>query len=125
MVTGITAIPETFLILSLILFLRKFYFLQNFFRELLMENKRKVIDDYLFDLKFTVSKTGLKILCHVDLISIIHCITKIISNHCQMSGNLSDEVSWFLSSLWISQLCKPDRKKQFITNLLSKRHALT
>ena len=90
-----------------------------------MENKRKVLDDYLFDLKFTVSKTGLKTLFHIDLISIIHCVTKIISNHGDMSGNLSDEVSWFLSSLWLSQLCKPDRQKQFITNLLSKRHALT
>ena len=33
-----------------------------------MENKGKVIDDYLFNLKLTVSKSGLKMLCHVSLI---------------------------------------------------------
>ena len=33
--------------------------------ELLMEKKGKIMDNYLFNLKFTVSKTGLKILCHV------------------------------------------------------------
>ena len=29
--------------------------------ELLMENKGKVVDDFLLNLKFTVSKAGLKI----------------------------------------------------------------
>ena len=33
-----------------------------------MANKGKVIDDYLFNLKLTVSKSGLKMLCHVSLI---------------------------------------------------------
>ena len=33
--------------------------------ELLVENKEKYMDDYLFNLKFTVSSMGLKILCHV------------------------------------------------------------
>ena len=35
---------------------------------LLMENKGKAMDNYLFNLKLTVSKTGLKMLCHVALI---------------------------------------------------------
>ena len=39
--------------------------------ELLVEKKEKVMDNYLFNLKFTVSKTGLKILCHVASISTI------------------------------------------------------
>ena len=38
------------------------------FRELLMGNKGKVMDNYLFNRKFTVSKYGLKMLCHVALI---------------------------------------------------------
>ena len=33
--------------------------------ELLMENKEKVTDDYLFNLNFTVLNTGLKMLCPV------------------------------------------------------------
>ena len=36
--------------------------------ELLMENKGKIMDNYLFNLRFTVSKTGLEMLCHVALI---------------------------------------------------------
>ena len=46
--------------------------------ELLMENKGKVMDNYLFNLKFIVSKTGLKMLCHVALICTIYCITGMI-----------------------------------------------
>ena len=45
--------------------------------EFLMENKGKVMDNYLFNLKFTISKTGLKMLCHVALICTIYCITDI------------------------------------------------
>ena len=42
-----------------------------------------------------------------------------------MSRDSSDDVSWFHSTLSLYQLCQPDRKKQFITNLLSKKYALT
>ena len=52
--------------------------------ELLTENKGKVMDNYLFNLKFTVSKTGLKMLCHVALIYTIYCITNMT---CGMSGD--------------------------------------
>ena len=52
-----------------------------------MENKENAIAEHLFNLNFTVSK------------SIIYCITEMISIHCNMSGGLSDEVSWFLSPL--------------------------
>ena len=53
--------------------------------ELLMENKEKVMEDYLFNLKFTVSNTGQKILCHVVLI-------------------------WFLSLLWLKAFGLEDEK---------------
>ena len=43
-----------------------------------MENKGKVMDKCLFNLKFTVPKTELKILFHVALICTIYCITNII-----------------------------------------------
>ena len=46
--------------------------------ELLMENKGKVMDNYSFNLKFTVPKTELTILCHVALICSIYCITDMI-----------------------------------------------
>ena len=46
--------------------------------ELLIENEEKVKDNYLFNLKFTVSKTELKMLCHVSLICTIYCITDTI-----------------------------------------------
>ena len=59
-----------------------------------MENAKRVIDEYLFDLKFTVSKIKVKVLFLVVLISTILCITEIFS----MSG-LSDEASYFLSPL--------------------------
>ena len=42
-----------------------------------------------------------------------------------MSGKLNGEVFWFLSPLSLSQLSQPDRKKQFITSLLSKSYAIT
>ena len=57
-----------------------------------------------------MSKTRLKMLCHVVLISITDCITEMISTQCGMSGNLSDEISWFLSPLSLSQFYKPDLK---------------
>ena len=78
------------------------------------------MDDYLLNLTMTVSKTGLKMLCHIVFVSFFHCITKMISVHCLMSENLSNEIYWFLSSLSCSQLYLPDHKNQFVTNLLSK-----
>ena len=96
------------------------FFFSLIFMELLLENKRKVMDDYLFNIKFTLSKTGLKMLCHGESISTIHCITEMIYAYPGMSGDLSGEISWFLSPSSLSQLCQSDRKKQFITNLLSK-----
>ena len=57
-----------------------------------MEDKEKVMGDYLCNLKFTVSKTWLEMLCHVVFIFTFHCVTKKISTHCVMSGDLSDEV---------------------------------
>ena len=50
-----------------------------------MENKEKVMDDYLFNQKFTVSSTGLKLSCHVVLI-------------------------WFLSLLWLKAFSVEDEK---------------
>ena len=44
--------------------------------------------------------------------------------HCGISGDISDEVSWFFSPLSLSRFCQPDRQKQFLTNLLSKKYAL-
>ena len=43
-----------------------------------MENKGKFMDNYLFNQKITVSKTVLKMLCHVALICTIYCITDMI-----------------------------------------------
>ena len=75
--------------------------------ELLMEDKEKVMGDYLCNLKFTVSKTWLEMLCHVVFIFTFHCVTKKISTHCVMSGDLSDEVSWFfLLCFVLSYLCQ-------------------
>ena len=79
---------------------------------LLVENKGKVMDNYSFILKFTVSKTGLNMLCHVALIWTIYCITKLFTV-------LPREVSWFVPSLSLSQLCQPEHKKQCIEKLLS------
>ena len=57
-----------------------------------MENKEIVMDNYLFNLKFTVSRKcyGLKMLCHVALICTIYYM------HCGMPGDLSGEVYWFV-----------------------------
>ena len=50
--------------------------------ELIMKNKEKVVDNYLFKLKFTVSRKcyGLKMWCHVALICTIYYITDMICN---------------------------------------------
>ena len=55
--------------------------------EFLIENKENVMDDYLFHLKFTASRTGLKMLCLVTLISAIHCFTEMISTNCDLTGD--------------------------------------
>ena len=79
------------------------------------------MDGYLFNLKIKVSKTRLKMLCPVVLISIIHCISEITSTHCDFSGDLSNEVSWFLSSLSLSQFCEPDLKKAIYHQVINKK----
>ena len=79
MSTGITSIP---------IFPWENFIFCRISTELLMENRTKVIDDYLSNLKVTVSKAGLKMLCHVVLTSTIHCMTKIISIHCDMPDDL-------------------------------------
>ena len=56
----------------------KRFVLNKIFMELLMENKGKAMWNYLFNLKFTLSKTGLKMLCHVALICTINSITDMI-----------------------------------------------
>ena len=76
-------------------------FFSKIFMELLMEDKEKVMGDYLCNFKFTVSKTWLEMLCHVVFILTFHCVTKKISTHCVMPGDLSDEVSWFLSICFV------------------------
>ena len=48
--------------------------------ELLMENKAKVMNNYLLNLKFKVSKKGLKMLFHDASIRTIYCIIDIICN---------------------------------------------
>ena len=64
---------------------------------MLWENKGKVMDNYLFNLKFTVSKAGLKMLCHVALICTIFCITDMICTvTCQ-----ENEVVRFLGSFYL------------------------
>ena len=72
MPTAIITISET----VFTAFLR--FIFSKIFKELLIENKGKVADNYLFNPKFTVSKTALKILCHVALICTIYCITYMI-----------------------------------------------
>ena len=95
------------------------FFFSKIFMELLMEGKSY---GWLF-IKSNVD--SVKMLCHVVFVSFFHCITKMITTHCLISRDLSDEVSWFLSSLSCSQLFLPDHKNHFVTNLLSKKYAWT
>ena len=67
--------------------------------ELLIENEEKVKDNYLFNLKFTVSKTELKMLCHVSLICTIYCITDII---CTAACRKIEVVRFLGSSTFVS-----------------------
>ena len=116
MSTSITTILETFLTQS---FLEKILFSVNVLGTV-NEKSGKSYGRLSINLKFTVSKAGIKILIHVVLISIIYCITEILSTRCEMLADLSHEVSWFLWHWSRSQSCQSDGKKQFITKLLSK-----
>ena len=73
MPTEIITISEAFFAALPTLSGERFIF-SKIFMELLMENKGKVMDNCIFNLKFTVSKTRLKMLCHVALICTIHSI---------------------------------------------------
>ena len=55
--------------------------------EFLMERKGESYGWLLFILKFVVLKTGVKIMCHMGLISTIYCVTEMISTHCDISGD--------------------------------------
>ena len=79
MPTAIITISDTVFTALVKLFLRNILL----FMELLTENTGKVMDSYLFNQKFTVSKTGLKILCHVALILLYYRYDL----HCDMSGD--------------------------------------
>lgn len=89
------------------------------FIELLMENKGKNVDNYLFKLKLTASKTRLKMLRHVALICIIYCIIDMICTVACQEIEVVIDVSRFFPPLPLSQFCQTDCKKQFIKNLLS------
>ena len=65
--------------------------------KLLTENKRKVMNNYLFNLKFSGSKTGLRMLCHVALICTIYSITDMI---CTVEFQVIDLVR-FLALLYL------------------------
>ena len=84
-----------------------------------MENKEKIINNYLFNGKLTVSKTGLKMLRHVELIYTLYCITDMTCTvACQ-----EIKVMRFLGSFHlclVSFSVMPTRpQKQFIKKLLS------
>ena len=76
MPTAIITISEVVFTASPEIFLRKIF--NKIFIELPMENKAKYMDNYLLNKKFTVLKTGLKVLYHVALICTIYCITDMI-----------------------------------------------
>ena len=76
--------------------------------ELLMENKGKVVSNYLFNQKFSVKNWIKNIMsCYIDLHYLFYYRYDL---HCGMSGNWSGEVSWFVPSLSVSQLWQPDHK---------------
>ena len=43
-----------------------------------------------------------------------------ISTNCGMPGDLTDEASWFLTSLPLSQLCRPDCKEAIYHQFIIK-----
>ena len=82
--------------------------------ELLIEtikNKGKVIDNYLFNLKFTVSKKALKVFWHVALICTFYCIADMICT------------AAFRESFF--QLCQPDHKKQFNKKVSNSKYEIS
>ena len=84
--------------------------------ELLMGNKGEVMNNYTINLKFTVLKARLKILCQ-DLQYFLYCRFDL---HYGMSRDWGGEVSWFVQPLSLSQLCQPGHRKQFIKKSNSK-----
>ena len=42
-----------------------------------------------------------------------------------MQGDLTDEASWLLTSLPLSQLCQPDYKEAIYNQYIIKKHSLT
>ena len=76
---------------------------------MLMENKEKVMDNYLLNLQFQVSSC-------IDLHYFVYYSFDL---RCAMSGDWGGDVSWFVPPLSLFQLCQPDHKKQFIKKLLS------
>ena len=69
-----------------------------------MEYRGKVIDNYLINLKFTVSKAGLKILCHVALICTIFCITDLICSVACQEIEAVRFLGWFHICLFLNYL---------------------
>ena len=66
--------------------------------KLLMKNKEKVMEDYFLNLKLTVLKNGLKLLCDVVLVPPFIVLLRWF-RPIGISGHLSDKVFWFLSPL--------------------------
>ena len=66
--------PTVIIIISGAVFTASSKFFSKIFIELQNEKKEKFVSNYLFNRKFTVLKTGLKMLCHVALICTIYCI---------------------------------------------------
>ena len=87
------------------------------FMKLPMDNKGKVVDNYLFNLKLIVkSRIKTVMSCCIDLHYLLYYRYDL---HCGMSGDWSGEVSLFVPLLSFSQLSQPDNKKQFIKKLIS------
>ena len=77
-----------------------------------MENKENVMDNYLLSLKLSVSKTGLKNVCHVALICTIYCVTHAI---CAVVCQEIEVVRFLaLSHLCIFQLLQTDTKSNLL-----------
>ena len=73
------------------------------------------MNSYLFDLKFIVSKPGLKMLRHVALICTIYCITDIIST-CQSGDSIVRFFGSFYHFLYlnfVNQITKNNLSKNY------------
>ena len=87
--------------------------------ELLMENKAKVMDNYLCNLKLTVSKTRLKMLCHVALICTIYCMTDMIyAVVCKEINVVRFRGSFYLCLFlnYVKQTTKSNLEKKLLSN---------